>query len=374
MERRNDALRRSRRLLINDSFWCHRISQSVIENVVLPKLKRGDKVAILSPSFAAPGKYPQIYNLGLSRLRNDFALEPVEYPTTAKLSAPAEERAQDLVDAFADNSIKAIITSIGGDDQIKYVKNLPSGPFTASPKPFFGFSDNTHFANFLWLNGVPSYYGGALFSQFAMQNRMEPYTVEFLKHALFDVGEFEIYASDRYNDIDLDWNDPSNNLRERTYEQNEGWFWHGSQDAEGFTWGGCLESIDELLRHDVPIPTLQDFENVVLICETSEEIPSPQYVYRVFRALGERGILERLRGILIGRPKAWSLSQPHDASQKQQYRQIQRETILKAVRPYNNLIPVVQNLDFGHTNPQIAMPYGGKVQMSSALRKIFAVY
>jgi len=49
----------------------------------LPKLKPGDKVAIVSPSFAAPGVWPHVHQLGLERLRDVFGLDPVEYPATA---------------------------------------------------------------------------------------------------------------------------------------------------------------------------------------------------------------------------------------------------------------------------------------------------
>ncbi len=48
----------------------------------LPKLKVGDRVAILSPSFAGAGRWPAVYELGLQRMRNIFGLEPVEYPST----------------------------------------------------------------------------------------------------------------------------------------------------------------------------------------------------------------------------------------------------------------------------------------------------
>ncbi len=227
--------------------------------VKLNKLRNGDKVAILSPSFAAPGKWPQVYELGLKRLHEVFELEPIEFSVTKKVGASKEERSKDLIDAFENKEIKAVIASLGGDDQITYIKNLPVAPFINNPKPFFGFSDNTHFENFLWLHGIPSYYGGSLFTEFAMQKRMDPYTIEYLKHALFDEGEFELKPSDIYNDMGLDWNDPANLDKERVYEKNDGWFWDGTQNAEGITWGGCVESIDELLRHGVQIPSLQDF-------------------------------------------------------------------------------------------------------------------
>jgi muramoyltetrapeptide carboxypeptidase LdcA involved in peptidoglycan recycling len=339
--------------------------------VTLPKLQKGDKVAILSPSFAAPGKWPQVYELGLTHLREIFELEPVEFPTTKKLGATAEERAKDLISAFENPEIKAVIASIGGNDQVTYIKNLSAEPFVKNPKPFFGFSDNTHFENFLWLNGVPSYYGGSLFTQFALKE-MDALTIKYLNYALFESVERELEASSTYNDIGLDWNDPSTLERDRIYEANEGWKWDGEGSVEGVSWGGCVESIDEILRHGVQIPSLDDFNNVILITESSEEIPSADYVYRVYRALGERGILGRVQGVLVGRAKAWEFDKQKSAEEKKEYKQKQYEAILRAVREYNKTIPVVQNLDFGHTNPQIALPYGSRVRIDGVAKKLFA--
>lgn len=340
----------------------------------LQKLKPGDKVAILSPSFAAPGEWPHVYELGLKRLKEIFGLEPIEFPTTKKVGASKEERANDLISAFENKEIKAVIASLGGDDQVTYIKNLPTKPFIDNPKPFFGFSDNTHFANFLWLNGIPSYYGASLFTQFAMQKRMDEFTIDFIKKAFFEEGEFELRASDMYNDMGLSWNEIENLEKERVYEKNDGWFWDGSADSEGVSWGGCIESIDELLRHGIQIPTLEEFENIVLFTESSEEIPSADYVYRVYRALGERGILERVKGVLVGRPKAWEFNKQNTVEQKIQYRQEQRDSILRAVRTYNKETPVIQNMDFGHTDPQFPLPYGKRIRIDSAAKKIFAEF
>lgn len=342
-----------------------------MEFAKLNKLKKGDKVAILSPSFAAPGVWPHVHELGLKRLREIFELVPVEFPTTRKLGASKEERSADLIAAFEDKEIKAIITTLGGDDQVTYIKNLPPAPFANNPKPFFGYSDNTHFMNFLWQNRVPSYYGGALFTQFARQGKMDDYTVKYLKYALFEEGEFEIRASETYNDIGLSWEEPENLEKERAYEQSEGWVWDGKTNVEGITWGGCIESIDEILRHGVEIPTLEDFKDIILMTETSEEIPTADYVRRVYRALGERGILECVKAVLVGRPKAWEFDKQWNVEQKIEYKKKQREAILKIVRQYNKTIPVIQNMDFGHTDPQIPFPYGKKVRIDSENKKIF---
>src|SRR3954469_20973987 len=59
---------------------------------VPPKLRPGDRVAIVSPSHAAPGAFTELHEQAMRRLRDDFGLEPVEYPTTRRLAAPAQER------------------------------------------------------------------------------------------------------------------------------------------------------------------------------------------------------------------------------------------------------------------------------------------
>lgn len=340
--------------------------------VRLPKLKKGDKVAILSPSFAAPGKWPWVYELGCQRLKDIFGLEPVEFPTTKKIGASGEERAKDLIDAFESKEIKAVIASLGGDDQITYIKNLPKEPFIKNSKPFFGYSDNTHFINFLWLCGIPSFYGGSLYTEFAMQKEMDEFTIEYLKHAFFDDGIFELKSSPIFNDIGLNWNDQNTLNQKRRYQENDGWYWDGTDSGQGITWGGCVESVDELFRHGVNIPSLEDFKNIVLFLETSEEIPGHDYFRRVLRAFGERGILQNIQGLLIGRPKAWEFNKQNSDEEKEIYKKGQREMVLEIVRKYNQNIPIIQNLDFGHTSPQICLPTGKKivVDTNNSLMKI----
>lgn len=336
----------------------------------LNKLKPRDKVAILSPSFAAPGMWPHVYELGLTRLREVFGLDPVEFPTTKKLGASGDERARDLIGAYEDRSIKAVIASLGGNDQITYVKALPTKPFVENPKPFFGYSDNTHFINHLWLNGIPAYYGGSLFTEFAMNVEMDPFTVKYLRAALFEGGRVKLDASATFSDSGLDWSDPANLQIRRRHQENEGWFWDGEASATGITWGGCVESIDELLRHGVAIPSLADFEKIVLLLETSEELPSADYVFRVLRALGERGIIERIRGVLIGRPKAWEFSKPLNDAEKIAYKSEQRAAVIRGLRAYNSNTPIVQNLDFGHTAPQICLPTGREIEIDAQNRTL----
>ena len=56
-----------------------------MEVASVPKAASGDKVAVLSPSFAAPAVAPAVHEQGLRRLTETTGLIPVEYPTTRRL-------------------------------------------------------------------------------------------------------------------------------------------------------------------------------------------------------------------------------------------------------------------------------------------------
>ena len=115
--------------------------------------------------------FPWVQDLGLRRRREVFGLSPLEYPTARRLHAPLEARAQDLMQAFADPANKAVFASIGGSDQLQLLKHLDPAVLLANPKPFSGFSDNTHLYTLRWRLGIPSYYGGAVMTQLAMQRQ-----------------------------------------------------------------------------------------------------------------------------------------------------------------------------------------------------------
>src|SRR5262249_28761874 len=108
------------------------------------KLSPGDPVAVVSPSWAAPGRSPGVHEVAMRRLKEEVGLEPVEYPTTRQLGASPQARAGDLMSAFADPSIKAVLATIGGDDQITVLPFLDPAVVAANPKAFFGYSDNTN--------------------------------------------------------------------------------------------------------------------------------------------------------------------------------------------------------------------------------------
>lgn len=340
----------------------------------LTQINTGDSVAILSPSSDLAGHFPWVLDLGLERLRSEFGLSPIEYGTTRKLNATPEERAADVNNAFGDKSIAGIITTIGGEDEIKILPYLDRELIKSNPKPFFGYSDNTHIVQYLWNLGMPAYYGGSVLTQYAMQGKMHAFTKNSIKDALSRRGPKEITQAEYFTDIDLDWADASNLSKERPMEKNKGWIWSGSGKAEGILWGGCIESLITQTAAERYMPKNANLKDFVLYLETAESIPDSWVVEHLLVGLGERGMLGRANAVLVGRPKAWRLEKRLKPNQKTAYKEEQRTVIEKVVREYNPSCIIVQNMDFGHTDPQLIVPSGNKAVVDSKARKISFTY
>ncbi|WFE59921.1 LD-carboxypeptidase [Micromonospora sp. WMMD712] len=108
----------------------------------------------MSPSAGLSAVFPHVYELGLRRLREEFGLEPVEYPTTRLPGADPRDRARDVTAAFADPTVTAVLATAGGDDLITVTPHLDDAVLRANPKPYFGSSDNTNLLNHLHRLGV----------------------------------------------------------------------------------------------------------------------------------------------------------------------------------------------------------------------------
>ncbi|SEM05054.1 S66 family peptidase [Streptacidiphilus jiangxiensis] len=340
-----------------------------------PKLSPGDAVAVVSPSAGLPALFPAPFELGLRRLRDEFGLVPVCYPATRRLGATPQERAADLHAAFADPRIKAVVSSIGGDDQIRVLPHLDRELLRANPKPFFGYSDNTNLLVLLWNLGVPAYHGGSVMTQYGRPVTMHPATVDTLRAALFEAGPRVLREPERVDSVVGNWADAGTFTREPESEPAEPWRWHrADRRVEGRSWGGNLEILSWLMMADREILPPDAYEGCVLLLETSEEMPSAPDVYRILRNMGERGLLRRFPALLMARAKAWNFDRPLGPAERSAYRKDQREAVLRALAEYAPETMAVLDVDFGHTDPQLVLPYGGLLTVDGPARRITARY
>jgi muramoyltetrapeptide carboxypeptidase LdcA involved in peptidoglycan recycling len=339
------------------------------------KPRRGDAVAVLSPSAGLPARFPLPFELGLRRLREEFGLRPVEYPTTRAAQASPAERAADIHAAFADPDIKAIIASIGGEDELKVLAHLDPDLLAASRKPFFGYSDNTNLHLFLWNLGLVSYLGGSIMVQFGWPVAMHPVSRQSLERAMFTRGSYRLDPAASYCDEEGDWGQAATLTTEPASFTATPWSWHGPQvKVTGPAWGGSFEVVDFHLRTGRYLLPEDSYQGAVLFLETSEELPPASDVYRVLMCMGERKLLQRFDAIIWARPKAASLGEPRKPAAKARYTDEQHEAVLAAVTEYHPGVPLVFGADFGHTEPQHVIPSGGTVTVDGEDQQIYVTY
>ncbi len=322
-----------------------------------PKLSPGDTVAAISLSWGGPGAYPHRYAAGKRQLMEEFDLRVVE---TAHALHPPEwlarnpqARAEDLMSAFADPAVNAIVSTIGGEDSIRILPYLDFDVIRANPKIFLGYSDSTvtHFA--CLKAGLGSFYGPSIMANFAENGGIFPYMSRALRSLLFQAtpaGELppngEGWTVER-----LDWADSSLQQQARRLQKPGGWnFLQGSGVSEGPLIGGCLEVLD-WLRGSSVWPEPEQWEGAVLFLETSEEKPPPLHVHRMLRCLAAQGILRRISAILLGRPGGQTPTAEFA---------LYDQALLKVVNDEEGLqdLPIVTGMDFGHTDPMLTLPYG----------------
>lgn len=344
---------------------------SMAFDVVLPPpVRPGDRVAVVSPSWCAPEHFPALHEQALARIR-DLGLEPVEFAFTRVQGTPAE-RAEDLMRAFEDSTISAVMATVGGDDQIAVLRHLDPARMLANPKRFLGYSDCTNLSNWMWFHGVGGIHGGSTAVHLGPGPQVDPLHLASLQAALFG-GDFVLSAPPRTHDYGIDWALPSALVDVPPDWPASSWQWSGpARPVTGTVWGGCLEIVEWTLAVGRWMHPVSAYDGCVLALEASEEMPSAIDCYRVLRNLGERGILGAVSALLWGRPLVSTPEAPITDADRAAACAERREAVLRAVAEYNPELVVALDVDFGHTSPQLLLPYGGKVTVDGEQQLITA--
>ena len=343
--------------------------------VAPPKATPGDKVAVLSPSFAAPAAGPEVHEQAMRRLQEITGLIPVELPTTRQLGATAEARAADVNAAFADPEIRALLATIGGEDQITVVPHLDAELARADPKPFLGYSDNTNLLNWLWTNGVGAFYGGSTQVHLGSGPGPEEVHVASLRAALMTGERLEITEPGESEDFGKRWDDPAALTENGERQPTEPWTWAGPKRCvNGPTWGGCVEALQWILTAGRFPSDPGVLDGGVLLLESSEEvIPAREFGW-IVRSLGERGLVTAADAVLVARPPATNFEVQRSPKEQAAHRAEQRDIAIETVQRYNPDAVIVVGIPFGHTRPQWIVPYGGSMTVDGEAQRVWADY
>lgn len=322
------------------------------------KLNKGDKVATVSLSWGGAGDEETLwrYNQGKERLENLFGLKVVEMPNTLKGSEfiynNPQKRAEDLMNAFADKSIKAIFSCIGGDESIRMLPYIDFETIRNNPKIFIGYSDTTITHLICLKAGVVSFYGACVLNEFAENINMHEYTVKYINKVLFSneaIGKIE--SSDFWTSEYLPWIE-ENKYTARKLLKNTGYeLLQGKGIVQGRLIGGCIEVL-EMAKQTSIWPEDNSWDDAIMFIETSEDMPEPQYIEYWLRNYGTIGVLNKIKGIIWGKP--------YDNKYYEEY----KTAIYKVLNELSlSELPVLYNMNFGHTQPMIVLPYGAMAEI-----------
>lgn len=313
--------------------------------MIPPKLKAGDGVRVITParSLAMPWINEELKEKAIQRFKElGLSLSFAEHVNEIDdfNSSSIQSRVSDLHEAFSDKSIQLVITVIGGFNSNQLLRYLDYDLIKANPKILCGYSDITALANAIYAKtGLVTYSGPHFFSFGDKQNF--DYTLEYFKKCLFEEKSFEIKPSPKWSDDK--W---ANDQENRNFVENDGFWIINEGEAEGKIIGGNQCTLN-LLQGTEYMPDIQDS---ILFIEDDEEAHVAT-MDRDLQSIIHQPGFEKVRAIVFGR------FQPATKMTRELLTQI-----VKSKKELNSL-PVIGNVDFGHTNPIITFPIGGTAKL-----------
>ncbi len=313
-----------------------------MQKIIPERLKKGDKVMVIAPARGIKIIGQDARAIAKERLES-LGLEVVFAPNTTDDnwdymgSASIEKRVEDIHTAFADKSVKAIMTIIGGANSNQLLKYLDYELIKNNPKIFCGFSDITALENaILSQTGMVVYYGPH-FSSLGMKYGCD-YTFEHFAKMLVTDGKDKITPSEIWSD-DL-W---FLNQEKREFEANEGYWNIRNGEASGTIIGGNLCTFNLLLGTEFRPAFPKD---TILFIEDTEASSLADFE-RNLQALLHQPDFANVKSLVIGRFQKGSKVTREGL-----------EYILNAKAELKEL-PILANVDFGHTAPLLTIPLGG---------------
>ncbi len=311
------------------------------------KLGRGDEIRVTAPARSLSLISEENIKLAKERLEKEgykvtFSKNCSE--TDIFTSSSIESRVEDIHEAFRDKNVKAILAAIGGFNSNQILSYLDYELIKNNPKILCGYSDITALSNAITAKTGLITYSGFHFSNWGMKKEFE-YNLEYFNKCLTEEKEFIIKPSKTWSD-DKWYIDQEN----RNIEKNEGFIILSKGEAKGIIFGGNLCTFN-LLQGTEFMPDLTDS---ILFIEDDDFAGEDFDVEfdRNLQSLIHQPNFNKVRGIVIGRfQKGAKMS-----LEKLKY-------IINSKKELKEL-PIIANVDFGHTNPLITFPIGGTARLN----------
>lgn len=307
------------------------------------KLQHGDEIRIIAPSrsmniLSAEGVQKAKETLEELGFVVTFGKNVAE--TDIQNSSSISQRIEDLHNAFADANVKGILSVIGGYNSNELLPFIDYELLKANPKILCGYSDITALATAITTKCGFITYSGPHFSSFQMEG-LQDYQTAYFKKCLMQEDIYELQSSTQWSD-DLWFLDEVN----RHYKETE-WKVYTHGEATGNLFGGNLCTLNLLQGTDY----MPQLDQSILFIE-DDELTNPETFARDLTSLLQT--VKELKGLLIGRFQRQS-----NVTEEQLHFILNKHPQLKG-------IPVLYNVDFGHTQPILTLPIGGIMTLKTS--------
>ena len=314
------------------------------------KLKKGDEIRVIAPSRSMAIISPEVQQIANNRFKElgftfSFGQHVNEIDDFGSTSIAS--RVEDFHQAFADKNVKAILTVVGGFNSNQLLDYLNWELIKNNPKIFCGFSDITALNNAIFAQTGLVTYSGPHYSTFGQQLHFD-YTLDYFQKCLLSEDPFEINSSPSWSD------DPWYKDQDHRHLIDGNHFWFiNPGTAEGTVVGANLCTLN-LLQGTKYFPNIS---NSILFIEDDSQSDAATFD-RDLQSLIHQPHFADVRGIVVGRFQNNSHVTQELLSQ-----------IIKSKKELDKL-PVVANVDFGHTDPKITFPIGGSATLSASSENI----
>lgn len=311
------------------------------------KMHSGDEVRVIAPARSMgiiSTETQEIANQRLADLGLQVTFGKHIHESDLFASSSIESRLADLHEAFRDPNVKAILTVIGGYNSNQLLERIDWELIIANPKILCGYSDITILQNAIFAKTGLVTYSGPHYSSFGQKKHFD-YTLDCFKKCLFSDETFFITPSTHWSDDR--W---FINQDERELIPNLGWHPIHSGAVEGTLLGANLGTFN-LLRGTDYFPSL---DGAILLCEDDDidGAAGPMAFDRNLQSLIQQPRFEGVRGLIIGRfQKGTGMTREKLAA------------IIES-KPALRKLPVIADVDFGHTDPKVTLPIGGTIRLT----------
>jgi len=320
--------------------------------LIPPKLRTGDELRVLALSRSLggvrqPGGFTEadvqfavhrLESLGLRVSFGQWVREGNEH-----LTATPEHRLADLHAAFAEPGVKAILAVTGGIGAIQLLDRVDYELIAAHPKILCGYSDIAYFNNAMAARAGVSTYYGPNFTTLMMRHGAD-YIIDNFRAALFAEGPRLLQPAGQWSDDA--WHKDQEN---RTFHPNEGYWPIQSGMAAGTILGGSYWCLNQL-QGSPYFPSLRG--SLLFLEHPAQGKATLMALDSGLRALTFQPGFSSVRGIVLGRyGRSGGVTRENLTALLQQI-------------PALNHLPIVANVDFGHTTPMVTLPIGGQCRIT----------